>query len=271
MSKFGIKRTKVRRVLSETKEEYAAAEASYFRGMGDAKRPGLSAADAAIADKHLPTKQKEQELLDWWEKGLTKSSRSGAFSKASTGFAIRPSGGRFASDFVDKCTPGHFKQPESRPVPKEQTRKVDVPPAAVTITHLCIDCLGLVNENDASTIVPSLFIMTSQDFTKLFSMGVQFGDIVLAVEHVTCLKEAQKMGQDRVPLALVRGGNITDPKDLALAAKHGFIERMHDGHEVTLGQFYLQKRKDRLEEQLHDVLICMDKASEAYRKNRIKE
>jgi hypothetical protein len=255
---------------SETLQEYKSEERRIFGLHGDSKlrKPFVSAADAAIADRHLPSKEQEYRMLERWEKGLTKASRSGAFSKASTGFAIRPSGLKFASEFVDSCTPGQYKPQQERPVPREQTRKVDVPPAAVTLTHLCIDCLDPVDQNDASSIIPCMFIIRSMNQSQLFAMGVTFGDIVLAVEHVKCAKEAQRMGRDRAQLILVREGEVTPPEEMALAAKHGFIERMHTGHEVTVGQWYLAKRADRLEGQLYDVLICLDKTSEFYRKNR---
>lgn len=265
-SKF--KRQRVFAATSETREEYQKEEQKYFGARGDAVRPGLSAADAAIADQHLPSKQQEQKMLDYWEMNLTKASRSGAFSKPGSGPLILPNG-RQALDFIDKhATPGQYKPQQERPVPKEATKKSDVPPAEVTITHLCIDCLKPVDEQDAANIIPSIFFILTDDTAKLFAMGVTFGAIVLAVEHLTCAKTAQELGKNGLQIILVRDGDISDPDDMAKAAQYGRVHRMHTGQELTLGQWYLQKRKTRLEEQLHHVLICMDKTSEAYRKNR---
>jgi hypothetical protein len=268
VSKFNIKRERVRPLTSESKAEYLAEEKRFFGATGDVAGRGLSASDAVVADRHLPSKQQEQKMLDRWEWGLTKASRSGAFSKPGSGPAIFPGGLKKTMDFIDECTPGQYKEQQERPVPKEQTRKVDVPPAAVTLTHMCVDCLGPVDQNDAANIVPAIFFMTTQNTTKLFSMGVSFGDIVLAVCHLKCSKEAQTQAKGQTGLILVREGEISDPDEMAKAAAYGRIHRMHSGHELTMGQWYLQKRKDRLQQQIEDILICMDKTSEAYRKNR---
>jgi hypothetical protein len=202
------------------------------------------------------------------EKGLTKASRSGAFSKASTGYAIRPNGGKWASEFVDKCSPKGWKPPQQRAVPKEQTRKVDVPPAACTITHLCIDCLGPVDESDAPSIIPSMFIITGDNIAMNFAMGVEQANIVLCVEHVACAKKAQTEQKDRTPLILVRNGNVASAEDIRIAEKYGLPLYPHDGQELTIGQFALHKRRDRLQENLQDVMINLDKKSECYRRNR---
>lgn len=270
MSKFSSKREKVRASTSETRQEYAAEEAKYFGAMGDAKRPGLSAADAAVADRHLPSKEAEHKMLERWEKGLTKSSRSGAFSKPGSGPAIFPNSLKFASKFIDECTPGQYKEQKERPVLREQTRRVDAPPSEFTKLDMCIDCLQPIDTNDAPSITPSLFFIRTMDTTKLFSMGLTFAAPVIMAVHTKCEREAQRLGQDATKLVLVHGGSITDPDELARAFKYGQVLRMHDGHELTAGQWHLQKRKDRLEATMVDILICMDKRSECYRRNRVK-
>lgn len=264
------KRDKVTPATSETKAEYMAEEARYFGGRGDATRPGLSAADAAMADKHLPSKKQEHEMLEYWEKNLTKSSRSGAFSKPGSGPLILPNG-RQAMDFIDKhATPGQYKPQEERPVLKEQTRKVDVPPAAVTLDERCVDCLQLIDSNDASNIVPYVTFIITFDTTKLFSIGLEFGDIVLATEHLTCARNAHALSQnDRAAaLILVREGAITDKDELEEMVRTGRVARLHTGHEMSAGDYYLHKRKQRIEQTIEDMLICLDKTSKCYRRNR---
>lgn len=266
-------RTKVPRAFkkpfqSESKAEYAAEERKYFGAMGDASGRGLSAADAAMADRYLPSKEQEHKMLEFWEIGLTKASRSGAFSKPGSGPMILPNGRKHWERLMQMTTPGQYQQQVERPVLKEQTRNVDVPRAAVTITSFCIDCLKPVNENDASTIIPSLFIIHEKEQSRLFAMGVAFGDIVLMIEHKTCAREAAAQERNSAPLVLVREGEVSDPRDMEIAAKYGFIHRMHSGHEISMGAWYAAKRKERLEKQFQDVLIAMDKTSTCYRKNR---
>lgn len=265
------KRTKIPALTGERRREYLEEEIKYFRGVGDAKRPGLSAADAALADQHLPSKQKEHQMLDEWEWGLTKSSRSGAFSKPNVGPAIFPGGMKKAMSFIDKCTPGHLEMPKERPVLREQTRRVDAPPSEFTKLDRCIDCMQPIDMNDAPSITPALFFVRTFDQSLLFAMGVTWGAPVILAVHTECERMAQKLGENAARIVLIEGGDITDPDELARAAKYGQILRMHSGRELTAGQWHLQKRKERFEETMVNTLVCADKTSDYYRRNRIKE
>lgn len=261
----------------ESREEYLNSEKEYFGNIGDnSYKPkgagSISASDAAIADRHLPSMEEQFKLEQYYENGYSKTARSGAFSKAGAGPGIFPNGLKSAMTFIDKeCTPGVHKPAEARPVLKEQTRKVDVPPAAVTVTHMCIDCLKPVDENDAGNIVPSLFIIADKDYERHQRMNVSFGDICLFVEHVACMKAAEQMGANKKRLVLIQEGKLTDTKDVAIALKYNLPLRLHDGRELTMGQFELAKRKERINDQFIDFLTHVSKDSSIYRKNREKQ
>jgi hypothetical protein len=276
---IGFKRSKVPAFTSERKDEYAAEEAKYFRNLGDAKRPGLSAADAAVADRHLPSKEQEHRILEHWETNLTKASRSGAFSKPNVGPAIFPQGIKKTMSFIDSVTPGQYKQQEQRPVLREQTRKVDVPPSEATVLHICLECLEPVDQNDAANMVIAGFfaypfnIITQQpDGAKLFAMGIPYwGAPMLGAVHLKCETEARAKMRDKTPIVLIRGSsNLTDPDDLARAARYGMIQQIHDGEEVSMGSFYERKRQEKLGDNFTDILVVMPKDSLCYRKNRLK-
>lgn len=264
------KRSKVRPVTRETREEYLKSETNYFGaiGGGHAQDRGASATDVAHADQHLPSRELQFKMEERLEKGFNKASRSGAFSKASTGFAIRPSGGKFASDFVDEMTPGKYKQQEERPVPREQTRAVDAPKAEVVLTDFCLDCMTPIDPNNAGELVCGMTMVCNEDPIKHFCMGVRWQDAVLFVVHKKCFEAAKKMGKNNIRLALVKGGSLTDEKDVAIAMKYNLPINLHDGQEITVGQWELTLRKERMELQLEDYLIHSDKSSMIYRRNR---
>lgn len=270
---LGIKRSKVAAVTSETRQQYLEDQAKWMMSHGDSKRPGLSAADPAIADQHLPTKEAEQKMLDKWDWGLTKASRSGAFSKPGAGPAIFPGGMKKTMDFIDECTPGHYKQSQSRPVPREQTRHVDIKPAACTLVHFCIDCMELIDPNNASQIRINPIYVCTENIALLIACGVDYGDVVITAEHMECRAKAERERKNdsplvSLPIILVREGELTPPEEMAYAAKHGRIERMHDGHEFTVGQYYQYKRQERMYDQLFDYLVCLPKDSTHYHRNR---
>lgn len=265
------KRRRVFPVTSEKRSEYLTEEAKYFKNLGDHKRPGASAADAAFIDPHLPSREAEHKMLERWEWGLTKASRSGAFSKPGSGPAIFPGGLAKTMAFIDECTPGKFKEPVERPVLTEQTRRVDAPRAAVVYDKLCVDCLNPIDFTVPKGWVVSLFIIDEQDISRLMALGVKFGDSVLMVEHMSCARKARKEQEDASPIILVRGGEMADERDLEIAYKHGLIQRLHSGHEITAGQWAAAKRQERLVENMRDILVALPKDSPYFTKNRPRE
>jgi hypothetical protein len=257
-----------RRLTSETPSEYKKNEKEYFGNFGDAKRPGLSAAEAALADKHLPSKKEEHELLDYYTKGYDKTSRSGAFSKAGAGPAIFPNGLKFASKFIDdQGTPGRYKlKQEQRPVPAKQTRPVDTPKAEAVVTHLCVDCLEAVGNVAGQRM--SFFIVETCDPGLLVAMTLRPGDLVIMIEHEACWQKAHAEARSKSDIILVRDGDLTSPEDMAIAAKYGFIQRLHSGHEIRSGEWYLALRSERLIKNMYDILVHTPKDSECFRRNR---
>lgn len=275
------KRSKVPALTAETRRAYLEEEKKYFLSHGDSKRPGLSASDQAMADRHLPPAEAEHKLLEYYTNGYSKTARSGAFSKPNVGPAIFPNGRKgetglsAAMSFIDReCTPGHYKQSQSRPVPREQTKHVDVKPAACTLVHFCIDCMELIDSNNASQIRINPIYVCTENIALLIACGVDYGDVVICAEHVECRNKAtNEMKNDSplisLPIILVREGELTPPEEMAYAAKHGRIERMHDGHEFTVGQYYQYKRQERMYDQLFDYLVCLPKDSTHYHRNRV--
>lgn len=243
--------------VSETPAEYKAEESRYFRNVGAPKGAGKSATDADLVEKILPPDEHKHQILDRYERGFTKSSRSGAFSKAGSGPAIFPNGLGFASEFIDSMTPKREKPKEEMKPLREQTRAVDVPKAAAVIVNRCIDCMEETGPGD--NVVPAMRFMLSDDEHKHFAMGVKYGDIVLAVEHYKCWNKANNDGQNAVPLVLAVGANLTLEEDIRIANKYGFSTNLHDGHERTLGQWLMLVRQDRLETNIEKILMAADK------------
>jgi hypothetical protein len=259
----------------ETKEEYQRNESEYFRNVGAPKGAGRSAIDPREVASRLPPQEEKLKLLDRFERGFDKTSRSGAFSKAGAGPAIFPNGRKFAMDFIDEMTPKRAKPEEAKRPITEQTRPVDAPKAAAVIDGICIDCMKPIDLQPGAKIVPWMKFCTAicpvsgqPDFLKLFSMGIKFGDPVLGFEHFDCWDKAQKEGRNATPLALVQGGSLTSMEDIAIAVKYGFPVNLHDGQERTMGQWNMVKRQARIDKNLEDYMIALDKTSPIYAKNR---
>lgn len=264
----------------ESKKEYEIDAAKYWRNISDTSPKNhsekIAADDPRVIDPHLPSREAQYKMEQYYEKGYTKTSRSGAFTnKPNASAAIFPNGLRFASDFIDEeCTPGVYQPQQERPVIKEQTRHVDTPRSTATI-DVCMDCLKPVDLSKASEIICGLTIplpikLGQPDFEKLSAMGLEPGDIVNYFVHMTCHKAAEKLGLDATPLVLVKHGQLTNEDDVRVANKHGFALQLHNGSETTLGQWEMLKRTERMKEQLEDYLINCDKDSYIYRSNREK-
>lgn len=264
----------------ESREEYEKDAERYWKNIADNspknRSEQFSADQARVADQHLPSREQQYRMENYYAEGYNKTSRSGSFtSKPNASPAIFPMG-RKAFDFIDnECTPGIHKPPEARPVPKEQTRSVDTPRSTVTI-DVCMDCLKPVDLSKASEIICGLTIplpvtfAQQPDYEKLEAMGLEPGDIVNYFLHMECHKAAEKLGLDATPLVLVKHGQLTDEDDVRVANKHGFALQLHSGTETTLGQWEMLKRTERMKEQLEDYLVKADKDSYMYRRNREK-
>lgn len=241
------------KLKGESADEYKKETDKYFRNVGTPKVPGMSADDAAVADRFLPSAEEEHRLLDRYGKGFSKTSRSGSFTdKPNASSAIFPNSLKFASEFIDENTPGKYKpQGEMKP-PSEQESPVGwFPGASAVIEDTCLDCLKPVAKEE---YVGGMYPISEQDTHKLASMGVKFSDIVLYVVHKSCWDYAKVMGKDKTPLALVFGGNVMSDKDIMLMQKYGKPMQIHDGQEKTLGQWYLQKRQESLWNNLCGIL-----------------
>lgn len=255
------------RITGETREEYEQDAKRYFKNLGDAKRPGPSADDTALAESALPPDEQKHRILDRFAKGFNKTSRSGSFTdKPNSSPAIFPNGLKFASDFIDEHTPGKFK-PEAPAKPPETQKKPTghFPKAVATIDDICLDCMGPV---DPKEYVGAIYIITERDTQKCFSMGVKFGDIVLNAECKKCFDIATSEAKNTSPLVLVFGGQLTSEEDIKLAQRFRQAVYLHDGQEKTAGQWHAFKRRDRLQNNLERYLMAADKSSKIFVKNR---
>lgn len=268
---------------SETSDEYKSEQEKYFKKIQDTsyKRRSeiISADSAAVADTHLPSREAQWNLENYYEKGYSKTSRSGAFTdKPNASASIRPNGLKFASDFVEKeCRPGKYKPQQPGKVPTEQTKAVDAPKSACTIVDVCMDCLKPADSNHGETLILGLTMAMHMradghpDVDKLTAMGVEWGDPVNYVIHKQCHEDAVRLGQNATKLILVKDGSITEERDLFIALKYGFQANLHSGTEATLGQYEMAKRQKRVAANLDDYMIHLDKDSLCYRVNREKE
>ena len=258
------------KLVGETRKEYESDRNKYFRNLKDVKRPGPSADEASVANKHLPSKEEEHKKLEYYTKGFTKTSRSGSFSKPNAGPAIFPNGLKFASDFIDReATPGIHKQPETKGLPRQRTGPTGfAPKAGAVITDICMDCLEPADMSQG--LVCAMQFMLAQDSLKLFSMNLHFGDPVLYVLHKKCADLRNMAGQLAPHIPLVRGGSIPDLEKQKTAAKYNLPLNIHDGNEITLGQYAMHEHQERIDKNLENYLISVPKDSEIFLANREK-
>lgn len=256
---------------SETKKEYETDAQRYYRNVEDAKRPGPSADSAVIADSYLPSRQEEQKLVDYYTKGFDKTSRSGSFTdNPNASPAIFPNGLKFASNFIDKeCTPGKYRPSEPMKPPTEQSKPVEnIPKLAFIIADVCLECL---KEVDPASCAWNPTVIMEQSPLKLHALGVRFGDLGMTFQCMDCHEGQQRLGSSELPLVLVHNGGLTDERDIELAKKYNVPVRIHDGDERTLGQWYMQKRAEKLDRNLHNYL-CIEnlKTESSVFRNRAK-
>jgi hypothetical protein len=239
---------------SETREEYESDANRYFRNVGSPRNPGFSADEAKVADKYLPSKEKEQQNLDRLTKGFQKTSRSGAFVNRATAVpGIFPNGLKFASDFIEEMTPGKMqREAVVRPPDRQKAWLPSIPKAEVVLEDLCPDCMKPI---DATNYVLGIYPITIRDQNKLQAMGVKFGSFVNYTVCKPCWDYAQVMGKDATPIALVTEGSLIPMKEIELARKYNRPIALHDGNEKTLGQWYIARRQERVLSNLDQMLI----------------
>jgi hypothetical protein len=270
-------------IKGETHEEYVKDSKRFFGDIQGPKVMGPSADRRTQFGRHLPGPEQEWRLAERYAKGFGKASRSGAFSKPSTGFALRPSGGKFASDFVDEMTPGKYK-----PQPKayEKVKHADgkgkddssgkAKPACI-IVEKCMDCMEPIDYNEREhepwpvhwrcpdckrlvtvynrgiNYVANLGFVTQTNSHRLYAMGMLYGDPFISMFHATCMERVKHFSAHSSPL--VHGGILLTEKEQAQLLKWKGILQIHDGREITTGQWLNIQRLDRLAEQTQDYII----------------
>ncbi len=255
-------------IKGESKEQYNEAIKEYFGHVRGHENIGPSADDRTAMAQKLPGKEEQYRLSEYKTRGFSKSSRSGAFSNASTGFAIRPNGLKFASDFVDEHTPGKYKpapKPLTQNIPMQQKRDVEgVPKPAFMELDVCIDCLKPINLNgnkaicdhkalDCECFTPNLGFIFEQDQMKLWAMGLQFGDPIVTNFHTKCFQEANDFKKLIMPV--VRGGAMIPDKERAALIRRDKTAPLHDGQETTMGRIKATERLERLAKNTQDYII----------------
>lgn len=262
-------------IKGETKEEYARATDEYF-GHGTTQRNlGVSADDKRTIEQHLPGQATEHAMAERYAKGFGKASRSGAFSKPTTGYAIFPNGLKFASDFIDEHTPGKYKKPENpwgtnTPIEQEE-RQEEAQQRRLAFVYVdeCIDCGKLIDRTvENPDIVPNFGFIMQTNTHMLHAMGLQFGDPIATAYHFTCSEKVKQFKKLRMPL--VRGGALLDKKDRDMLLKYKNILQIHDGQEVTVGHFKMAQRLERLAINTQDLIIKFRKSGqlEHFREDR---
>lgn len=263
-------------IKGETKEEYEEDVKKYFGNIEGAKQLRGKTADAASAySQYLPGAEQEYKTAQRYEKGFTKTSRSGSFTdKPNASPAIFPSGLKFASEFIDENTPGKYK-----PKPKtyeaietpEQTKQNDMPKLACVVTDVCMDCLKKIDHADPKRdIVCNFGMITQQNTHMLHAMGLEFGDPFATLFHATCAAKVKLFKNYTTPL--VMGGTLYSMEDVKRMARWKEQLQIHDGRELNLGQWMSIKRLERIAQQTQDYIIEQRKIGNLsiFREDRVK-
>jgi len=249
--------TDLRKALQESKEEYDKSAKEYFGNIEAPKVSGKSADDSLVYGRHLPGSEQQYRTAERLHKGFSKASRSGAFSKPSTGHAFFPSGMKFAGDFIDEMTPGKYKpKPKAfeEAKPLEQTAPNDTPKPAAILVELCMDCMQPIDYNDPKRdFVINLGCITQQDTQLLYAMGLRFGDFFTSMFHASCMEKVKEFRKYTTPL--VMGGGMLSPKDQVLYARYAGEFKIHEGREINLGQWMAIKRLDRTATNTQNYII----------------
>lgn len=238
---------------NESKEEYQRHERELFKNLEGTPQGGPSAADRHLVDPHLPSAQQEQKILDRWEKGLTKSSRSGAFSKPGAGPAIFPNSLKFASDFIDENTPKGWKPSEPMKPLAQQKSPTGHFPKPAAVVDICVSCLKRI---DPRAWVLGTTVCLEEDTHKLSAMGMKLGDLVCYGLCVPCDDERKRLAEQAFPLALVRGGELIPDEIRDASLKHGLPVHLHNGTEITVAQMLMQQHAQKLMDNLWDYIKC---------------
>jgi hypothetical protein len=257
------------KIRGETKEEYLEDAEKYFGKLQGPATAGPSIDDPATIDRILPSKEVEFKMAERFKMGFGKSSRSGAFSKPNAGPAIFPNSLKFASDFIDEMTPGKYEKPQkpfTGTTPTEQTgvRHDNLPKPAAIITEICMDCMKPIDYNAQTfmmdgeeikglNVVVNFGFITQTNTHMLQAMGMKFGDPFCSVFHATCVNDVKKFRNYQQPL--VRGGSLLSDKDRDAIMRWKHIFQLHDGQEITTGQWMQIQRLERIAVQTQDYLI----------------
>jgi hypothetical protein len=255
-------------IKGESKKQYNESIQEYFGHVRGHENLGPSADDRTAMANHLPSKEAEYKLSEYKTLGFNKSSRSGAFSKPSTGHAIFPNGLKFASDFIDEHTPGKYKpapKPFTENLPMQQKRDVQgVPKPAFMELNTCIDCFEPINLEgnkaicdhralDCECFTPNLGFIFETDQLKLFAMGLQTGDPIVTNFHTKCFNEQNGFKHQTMPV--VRGGAMIPDRERAALIRRDKTAPLHDGQETTMGRIKAYERLDRLAKNTMNYII----------------
>lgn len=271
----------------ETKEEYEKDTEKYFGHREGPKILGPSADDASSYSQHLPGKKQEHDLAQRYATGFDKTARSGAQSQPNAGPAIFPNSLKFASEFIDEMTPGKYKSgPKAfqSVAPVDQNKINNGPKLACIIVDLCMDCMQPIDHQSKETkniytkcpdcgklvkflaeggrnivinyggmLPPPNEAMAIYYRHKLQAMGLCLYDPFASLFHASCMEFVKHFREHRQPL--VKNGQLLSDRERELIWKYRHELRIHDGDEITDGNWMAVKRLERIQENTHNYII----------------
>ncbi len=94
-------------------------------------------------------------------------------------------------------------------------------------------------------LVVNMGMVKETDTQKLYRMGLRFGDFYMSTFHASCLEKIKEYRKQTQPLVL--GGSLLADKDRNLLLKYKQELHIHDGREISVGQWLSIKRLDKTE------------------------
>ncbi len=223
----------------EPKEHYDANAAGFFRNVGDAQRPGLSADEAAVTNRALPSDAETAKYADHVDLAVNKTRRSGAIvdhKKVGHGGIFMQSMSE-TSALIDEFTAGKYKPAEPMKPKPTQEKPTGHAPKATAIMDKCPSCMQPV---DPAAYSLGMIIADEQDSLKLFARGLKYGDLVLYCLCLPCNEKAKQLAEEAYPLVLVEGGELVPDNEVQYAIKHNRQVNLHTGAERTAAQLRLR-------------------------------
>lgn len=245
----------------EDSAHYQADTENYFKNLRDSKKQGPSADQLSTARPRLLTPEQEARYAERVERAADKTKRSGArVNSPSNVPGIIFDSMKNNSALIDEFTPGKMEAPTEMRPPDRQIAPTGWAPKPRCVVPKCIDCM---KDMDKGSYVLGMTILTPE-YAEIVPR-LKEGDLIVYNVCVPCFDAAKELTRDKTPLVLVFGGELTDPKDIAIAQKYGFPINLHSGSEKTRGSWELIKRAERVMENLYHYIQSQPSDSPIFR------